>query len=250
MGRVLPVRMTVIRLDNGDLLLHAPTRFSDRLRERLERLGRIRHLVAPNSGHWTFLRDWQRACPDATTWAAPRLRDRAQVRRSGVRLDHDIGATAPPAWGDTIETLTVPGGLGFHEVALFHRPSRTLVLTDLVLSLEAAKLPALLRPLLRWAGMVAPDAMPPPYLRAVVRLRRRAAAKAAARLLELRPDRVIFAHGHWFAQDGTAALAHALRWLVPPPGDQAGPARVSRDSLWQEPKREGVLPGTALPPSG
>lgn len=97
---------------------------------------------------------------------------------------------------------------------MFHIPTRTLVLTDMVLNLEAAKLPLLLRPLIRLAGMTAPDGMPPPYLRVVVRLRRREAALAAARLLGLQPERVIFAHGSWFKQDGTAALRRSLRWLL------------------------------------
>ena len=214
LGLTLPVRMTVIRLPGGDLLLHSPTRFSAGLKAELETLGRIRHLVAPNIAHWTFLDAWQRACPGATTWAAPGLRERSQVRRSGVRLDRDLVDAAPPEWGDSIGLTAVPGGLGFHELALFHRPTRTLVLTDLVLNLEAHKLPAALRSLARLLGVTAPDGMPPPYLRAVIKLRRQAAARAASGLLEQRPDRVIFAHGRWFERDGTAALRQSLRWLV------------------------------------
>ncbi len=213
-GLTLPVRMTVIRLPGGNLLLHSPTRFSVGLKAELEARGRIRHLVAPNIAHWTFLDAWQRACPEATTWAAPGLRERSQVRRSGVRLDRDLPDIAPPEWGDDIALVTVPGGLGFRELALFHRPTRTLVLTDLVLNLEAHKLPAILRPLARLLGVTAPDGMPPPYVRAVFKLRRRDAAQAASQLLVQRPDRVIFAHGRWFERDGTAALRRSLRWLV------------------------------------
>ncbi len=213
LGSALPVRMTVIRLPGGDLVLHSPTRFSYPLKAQLETLGRIRHLVAPNVAHWVFLQAWQGACPDAVTWAAPGLRERGAVRRSGVRLDNDLGDVPPPEW-DGITLVTVPGGLGFLEVALFHAPSRTLVLTDLVLNLEAAKLPAALRPLARLLGVVAPDGMPAAYLRAVIKLRRASAARAAQRLVDLRPERVVFAHGTWFEQDGTAALRHSLRWLL------------------------------------
>ncbi len=214
MGRVLPVRMTVIRLPDGGLLLHSPTRYSLGLKAALEKLGPIRHLVAPNLAHWVFLQSWQTACPDATTWAAPGLRERSQVRKSHVRLDHELSDAPPAEWGDAVGLATVPGGFGFHEVALFHRASRTLALTDLVLNLEAAKVPAALRPMARLFGITAPDGMPPPYLRAVIKLRRRQAAEAATRLLDLRPERVIFAHGRWFERDGTAALRRSLRWLL------------------------------------
>ena len=95
LGLPLPVRMTVIRLSTGELLLHSPTRFDEDLRREMERRGRIRHLVAPNSAHWCFLRDWQRNCPDAVAWAVPGLHGRRQVRKSGVRLDRDL-TEAPP----------------------------------------------------------------------------------------------------------------------------------------------------------
>lgn len=214
LGRVLPVRMTVVRLPDGGLLLHSPTRWSPALQAALAALGPVRHLLAPNLAHWTFIRGWQLACPGAVTWAAPGLRGRRQVRRSGLRIDHELRDVPPAAWGDAIELASVPGGLGLREVAVFHRPSATLLLTDLVLNLDPHHVPAPLRPLLRLLGVTAPDALPPPYLRAVFKLRHRNAARAASRLLELRPSRVIFAHGDWFEDDATARLRHSLRWLL------------------------------------
>ena len=214
LGLVLPVRMTVLTLPDGSLVLHSPTRFSPRLLQDLQAIGPIRHIVAPNSVHWTFLGAWQRACPVATTWAAPGLRNRGQVRRAPIRLDRDLPDGAPAEWNNTIDLTTVPGGLGFRETALFHRPSRTLVLTDLVLNIEASKVPALLRPSARLLGITAPDGMPAPWLRAVVRVRQHDAARAAFALLREEPERVIFAHGAWFERDGTARLRRSLRWLL------------------------------------
>ena len=213
-GKMLPVRMTVLRLPDGGLLLHSPTRYSIPLKQALEKIGPIRHLVAPNIAHWIFLQDWQRACPDATTWAAPGLRERSQVQASGVRLDHDLSDAAPAEWGGAVGVTTVPGGLGFHEVALFHRPTRTLVLTDLVLNLDSSKLPSALRPLARLLGVTAPRGMAAPQLRGIVKLNRAEAARSASRLLKLEPERVIFAHGRWFERDGTAVLRRSLRWLL------------------------------------
>ncbi|CAM3194449.1 MULTISPECIES: DUF4336 domain-containing protein [Methylobacterium] len=213
LGLPLPVRMTVVRLGDGSLWLHSPTRYDAALHRAIEAVGPIRHLVAPNIAHWTFLKDWQNQCPEALTWAAPNLRQRGQVRRSGLRIDRVLGDAAPPEWQADLRQQVVPGGLGFREVAFFHGRSRTLVLTDLVLNLEPAKMPAVLRPLLRLAGMTAPEGKPPPYLRLVIKLRRRDAARAAADLVALKPEAVVFAHGLWFAQDGTARLRRSLLWL-------------------------------------
>jgi hypothetical protein len=210
----LPVRMTVIQLEDQSLLLHSPTRHSPDLHRALTALGPIRHLVAPNSAHWTMLKDWQQAVPDATTWAAPGLRRRSQVKRSGVRFDHDLSDGAAGGWPGVIEQIDVEGMGGFHEVALFHRPSRTLVMTDLIQNFEPTKMPAPLRPLLALVGNGAPDGRAPRYLRALVRLRGKSPRDAAARLVGLGPERVIFAHGTWFDQDGTARLERSLDWLL------------------------------------
>jgi hypothetical protein len=46
-------RMTIVRLENGDLFLHSPIAFDAGLAERLRAIGRVRHLVSPNQFHAT-----------------------------------------------------------------------------------------------------------------------------------------------------------------------------------------------------
>lgn len=214
LGKVLPVRMTVIRLADGSLLLHSPTRYTESLRLALQALGPVAHLVAPNIAHWTLIEPWQRAFPQATTWAVPGLRERRQVRKSGLRLDQDLGTQAPAAWGGALSLIMVEGGLGFHEAVLFHQPTRTLVLTDLMVNLENHKIPTWARPMVRLLGSTAPDGMPPAYLRFIVKQRLHAAAVAAERMLELQPRRVIFAHGHCLDRNAVQHLRHSFRWLL------------------------------------
>lgn len=214
LGLPLPVRMTVLRLRDGGLWLHSPTRHTAALQRALQEIGPIRHLVAPNVAHWSFLQAWQRHCPEARIWAAPELRRRRAVRKSRLRLDHDLAGAPPPPWAGEIEQRVVPGAGGFREVAFFHQPSRSLLLTDLVQKLEPGKLPPLVRPLARLAGVTAPEGGTPAHLRALLRLRRREAAEAARQVLAWQPERVIFAHGAWFERDGTAALQRALSWLL------------------------------------
>ena len=214
MGLAIPVRMTVVRLKTGEIWLHSPTRHDDRLRSEIERLGPIRHLVAPNVAHWIFVRDWDAHCGDALAWAAPGLRQRRQVKRSGTVFHHDLGPSAPSAWAGDIDQIIVPGGFGVNEVAFLHRTTHTLMLTDLVENFEAEKLPVLMRPLVRVAGAMAPDGKAPVHLRFAINRKRRAAAEAAQRLVDCAPERVIFAHGRWFDTNGTAQLRHSFRWLL------------------------------------
>ena len=58
-GLPLPftTRMTVVRLSNGDLLLHSPVKFDERLANELHGLGTVRHLVSPNQFHYAHIGD-------------------------------------------------------------------------------------------------------------------------------------------------------------------------------------------------
>jgi hypothetical protein len=215
LGMPLPVRMTVIRLRDGGMWLHSPTRYVEGLRQAIEQIGPIRHLVAPNVVHWSFLKDWQEHCPSAVTWAAPNLRRRRQVRKAQVRLDRDLSDVAPPEWAGDMEQVVVPGGAGFREIDFFHTASRTLVLTDLVLNLEPEKVPAWVRPIGTLIGVRAPNGKAPVYLRLVILARRRDAGQAASKMVAWGPDKAIFTHGTWFERDATAALRRSLSWLLP-----------------------------------
>jgi hypothetical protein len=211
-GLSLPIRMTIIRLTDGGLWLHSPTPLTDSVTTELERLGPVSYLVAPTLAHWTFLPEWQRAFPGAEVWAVPSLKSRAQVRASGLRIDHEIGERPPEAWVEEIDQGIVRGGAGFQEAWFLHRKSRTLVLTDLIQNLEPAKLPpvtAALAVLSRAAsGRTAA------HVRVATALGGAEAKEQVRRLVSLEPERVIFAHGSWFESKGAERLRRAFSWFV------------------------------------
>jgi hypothetical protein len=209
----LPVRMTIIRLRDGSLMLHSPTRYDDTLRRSLEGFGAITHIIAPNSAHWMFVRQWQEHCPSVEIWGAPGLSKRWPVKRAGVRLDHELNPDVRTPWSDEIGHVVVKG-IGFAEVALLHERSRSLALADPVQNLEADKIPPVLRPVARLAGVVAPNGSAPVYLRAIVKLKGNEAAAAARRLVGFKPRFVIFSHGQWYAEDATERLTSSLEWLL------------------------------------
>ncbi|MCJ2105220.1 DUF4336 domain-containing protein [Methylobacterium sp. E-041] len=244
-GRIpLPIRMTVLRLAGGGLLLHSPVPYRPSLHRALEALGRVEHFVAPSVGHWMFLQDWQAACQNAITWAVPGLKDRGQVRRSGVRIDAELSNKPPRIWAGEIDQVLVKGPV-FKEVCLFHRPSRTLLLTDLIINLEGDLLPVGPRTLARVLGIVAPNGKAPLYLRLLLRMNHREVALAAWRLVAFNPDRVIFTHGHWFNRDATSQLRRSLLWLL---GPVEGERRLPQSSMLPValPRTSTVLAAAAL----
>lgn len=206
-----PTRMTVIRLPGDALFIHSPTPLTDGLREDVARIGRPAWIVGPNRIHYWWIPDWRNAYPDAEIYLAPRIREQA-----GDRIDFPaselVGETGYP-WDEAIATLPIESGY-MTEVEFFHRPSRTLVLTDLIENFEPEKLGSLwTRWLTRLGGVQDPDGQMPRDMRLTFFRRKATLRRAVETMIRWKPDRVILAHGRWYEEDGEAELRRAFRWL-------------------------------------
>jgi hypothetical protein len=213
LGIPVPVRMTVLRLKDGGLWLHSPTRFSPGLAAALTALGPIRHLVSPGTAHWTHLQAWQAAFPEARLWAPHGVVERARDQGAALRAHGVLGPEAPADWAGQIAQETLAGA-GFVEIAFFHAASRTLVLCDTVQAMEPARLPLPMGLLVRLLGAAGPEGGTPRHVRLVLSRHRDHNRAALHRLLAMDPARVVFAHGAWFVGDGAARLRRAFAWLL------------------------------------
>lgn len=210
-----PTRMVVVRLTNGDLWLHSPIGHSQWLRRDLEVQGRIRHLVAPNWIHYAGIPGWQGACPEAATWAAPGVRERAAKMGAQIRWDRDLVDGAPGDWAGEMEQLVVEGSRLHREVVFFHRASRTLILTDLIENFEPDRVGFWQRRLMRMAGILDPDGKAPADMRRSFGRRGRKLLRGAVeRMIAWEPERVILSHGRWYDRDGVSELRRAFRWAM------------------------------------
>jgi len=206
-----PTRTTLIRLKSGDLFVHSPGHMTEDLRAEVNGLGRVAHLIAPNRIHYWWVGSWAAAYPDALAYAAPRVRERAAPH--GIAIDRDLGDEPDPAWAGEIDQIAVAGSF-LTEIVFFHRASRTLILTDLVQNYEAPRLHGpILRFLARRIGVVDPDGTMPVDLRATFRGRRAEVRAAVRQMIAWAPERVILAHGRWYAENGVAELRRAFRWV-------------------------------------
>jgi len=205
-----PTRMTLFRIGTG-LFVHSPTRLTPALRAAVDALGTPRWIVGPNRIHYWWIPEWKAAWPDARVWLAPRIREQAGARIAFATLPLEAREGYP--WDVAIDTLPITGSY-MTEVEFFHRPSRTLVLTDLVENFEPERLPRILRWLTWLAGVQAPHGGMPRDMRATFTRDRPRLRAAIEHLLSWEPERVIFAHGLWFDRNGTERLRRAFAWLL------------------------------------
>jgi hypothetical protein len=205
-------RMTIVRLDNGELFVHSPTALTDELMAEVDALGTVRHLVSPNKIHYWWIGEWGEAYPNATKWASPGVRPSAS--NQGWSFDHDLGESADAAWSEDIDQLIVHGGRFMDEVVFFHRSSRTLILADLIENFEPAMVHStFMRALLRLAGNIDPDGKLPIDLRMTYWGRHDQISQAVHKMIEWDPLRIILAHGRWYKSDGVTELRRAFRWV-------------------------------------
>jgi hypothetical protein len=208
-----PTRMTVARLADGGLWCHSPIAPDAALFAAIDTLGPVRHLVSPNKLHYAHIAGWKQRYPQATAWASPGVRERAASQRIEVLFDADLDDAAPSAWADTIDQLRFHGSRVMQEMVFLHRASASLVLADLIENFEAAKLPAPMRWMARFGGVLDPDGKAPLDMRLTYAGHKTMARACLARILAWQPKRVILAHGRCYLDNAETELARAFRWL-------------------------------------
>lgn len=182
--------MTVVRLDDGTILLHSPCKPLTSLVECIAQIGPVTHVVAPNWFHDLYLREYRTIYPKATFWGPPFLR-----RRQRSLIDDVLDERVATAWTAELPFVSLRGLLSFDESVFFHVATQTIIVADLLMNATADKnapLPTRLGyrffgldggvrvfPLLRWLGYSSR-----PSLRRV-----------AARVSDWNPQRLIVGHG-------------------------------------------------------
>jgi hypothetical protein len=198
LGLEVGTRMTVLKLEGG-LLVHSPI---DAPTAALEDIGRLRWVVAPNLLHHLYLKPWVEAGAEA--WCAPGL----QTKRPDARFAGVLDELGEP-FGPEVLAIPLRCIALTREVVLLHRPTRTLVVTDLLYNFQPRdpwSTRAIMRGLGGYPGVKT-------SLLEKVAMKRNVARAEIDRLLSLDFDRLIMAHGALVETGGKAALRDAFTWL-------------------------------------
>jgi hypothetical protein len=98
------------------------------MKQAIDEIGPVAHIVAPGNFHHLHVASAQKHFPEAQTYICPGV----ERKQPELGFDWILGDKAPEVWSDEIEQVLVRGTRIINEVAFFHKPSKTLVLTDLV----------------------------------------------------------------------------------------------------------------------
>lgn len=205
-GLELGGRMTVVRLPGGGLWIHSPVRLEPATRAAVEALGPVRYLVAPNLMHHVHLGAWAEAYPRARVLAPPGLRR----KRPELRIDGELTDTPEPGAAAVLSQQWMRGMPKLDEFLFLHRPSRTLLVTDLAFHIRQSPswLTRTYLKLCRTYGKLAPTLL----LKSMVKDRAALRASMDA-VLGWDFERVVVCHGEVLERGGREALRDGFTWL-------------------------------------
>lgn len=203
LGLRLPLRMTVVRLPSGRVLIHNPVALDDELAADIASRGPVAELVAPNLSHHLFLGPAAKRFPAAAVRGPRGL----AAKKADVAFAGELGDEAPSAYEGALETVAVAGAPRLGEVVFFHRPSRTLLVTDLVFNVQrpANAATACVLTLTGTRGRLAKS-----RIWSLLTKDHAALSSSLARVLAWDFTQVLMAHGDPLLEDAHAAMARVL----------------------------------------
>lgn len=199
-GLQLGTRMTVLRF-GAELLLHSPVAATPELRAAVDALGTVRWVVAPNRFHHLYCDQW--LGEGVTLLGSRGLED----KRPDLPFDGWVGEAALPDGLDALALTSLPL---VSETVWLHRPSKTLILSDLAYN-TGPEDPWFTRMGLRLAG--AGLGLRTTLLERVL-TQREAGRKEVATILGWDFTRLVPGHGDVLVDDAKDQLRQAHRWLL------------------------------------
>lgn len=125
----------------------------------------------------------------------------------------EITNTTPELFSDEIDQVLFAGNRLFQEAVFFHKASRTLVLTDLMLNLKVDRVKFWPKLFLKFEGAVFPNGGVTRLYRWLT-LDRATAQQAMAQIQAWAPKQITFCHGEPFLQDAQDLINTQFRWLL------------------------------------
>ncbi|HEX2087621.1 MAG TPA: hypothetical protein VHF89_18195 [Solirubrobacteraceae bacterium] len=187
-------RMSVVDLPGGGVFVHSPAPLDDELRAALDARGGVRFVAAASllHGH-LFMEQYE----GAELLAPPGL----ARRRRDLTFAAELGDEPDPRWAGVLDQALFRGNRSLVEVVFLHRPTRSLIVGDLVWHV-APPLPLRAR-LFAGGGGVRPTLL----FRAFSSRRR--ARPSLERILAWDFDRIVVGHGPLVERDARDALRRA-----------------------------------------
>jgi hypothetical protein len=198
-------RMTIVRLLDGRILIHNAIHLRKHDLDWISSLGKVAFIVAPNVFHTSDAGWMKTQFPDATLFVpASKLAD---FKKAGHQaLDTELEFPEELAH----ELLYLPSkGTSIQEAVFLHRPSKTLILTDLAFNMPDVY-HGLEKVIMGW-NKVGGRFGPTRALKWIFTKDKSALLETFRQILALDFERIIVNHGNILEQNGREVLRKSIK---------------------------------------
>lgn len=203
LGVNLGTKMSIIKLNHSDLAIYSPIKLTDDVRRAVDSFGNVRMIIAPNSLHHLYLKEFIQAYPQADAFGSAGL---IKKRRDLPKL-RLLDKAALDRLMPHCMSLQIPLAKAFEETVLLHHQSKTLVVTDLAFHLHGQSLWE--RFVLNLYGMNGKFG-PTIAERMMVRKRHGIVDPLVQKIMTWDFERVVMAHGRVVEHGGREAFTKAF----------------------------------------
>jgi hypothetical protein len=195
-------RMTVVRSSRGELAVHSAIRLQDADYARiLDPLGRVTLILVPSTLHGDEARFYAERYPEARVLVPRPVRAKCTAKMP--RVDGTFEEDWPASWAAELRPLQVEG-TRMGEALFLHAPSRTLIVTDLILHFTD-ELTGFARTMMKWNGAM--GRVGPTKIFRWLFLKDRAAFSRSLQPLKAWDfERIVMSHGTIVERDGKRAF--------------------------------------------
>ncbi|MDD1779723.1 DUF4336 domain-containing protein [Enterovibrio sp. ZSDZ35] len=205
-GIDLGLRMSVIRLDNGSLLIHNPCQLTESIKQYIDGLGEVSCITTANQDLHDDLSDWWLAFPDAYFYSAPGL----AAKRTDIGFDGVLNSTTSPRWKGQLYQTIIRGNEDCEEVVFCDPISKTLILGESVIALNEGSVTR--RMVGKLSGCENQVIVPLPQR---LRVKNKQLLRQSLQEILTWPfDHILPIHGDPILFDGKRKLAHAYAWAL------------------------------------
>lgn len=209
LGLPFSTRMTIIRLENGDIWVHSPIKLTSNVKEQLNTLGKVTYLIAPNHLHHLFLTDWIRDYPDAEVYGT----NEVIKKRDDIAFTASLNCKQRWPWQADVEQELFSGSPLMEECVFYHKSSGTLIVTDLIENFSGTNFNYWQRTVAKWVGILAPNGKTPLDWRLSFMFGKAKARRHFKKIVSWEPKRIVMAHGKIIRENASNFLAESFKWL-------------------------------------
>ena len=209
-GLNIGTKMTIVKLNDSNLFLHSPTKLTKELKNELDKIGKVRFLIAPNKLHHLHIKDYADIYNESKAFGVKELKE----KRKDIDFAGFLDTKPQLEWEKEIDQTVFEGSVFSNEVIFFHKDSKTLIVTDLLEQYDKnghfkglkEKIAA------KFLGIYKTPALP--IDEKLFILNKKLAKKAIEKILTWDFNKIIMAHGPLVKDNAKDVFYNAFRWLL------------------------------------